>query len=594
MVLMFALVIALFTAVSGAVLWTMNHSGKLVSLLVASQKGNVSEQGESIVAQAKLVQQQHELLKQREQLSLDMAKALAERQLAVQIDREFVELNFWLTEIALSQAAESERKAAATRKRVEEALANLSKVADPQWHLEDMLAAINACVADITAASDAYLGEDRTLGNANFAKAKAKARVIAERLTLIRDALSAVVAAKQEQGMVINQQIGDLGKAITDAGAAMDASRTKVEAGGRSFEQMVADSELVIRFSTIALAICTVAGLLIAGLYSRQISRLLNQLVAQLSACAEEVVGAAGQVSTSSQILAEGASEQAASLEETSASLEELSSMTKRNAESATQAKSAAGQTRQVADTGARQMQAMVAAMEAIKAASADIAKILKTIDEIAFQTNILALNAAVEAARAGEAGAGFAVVADEVRALAQRCAAAAKETAVKIDDSVVKSQQGAHISAEVAKNFATIQEQIRHLDTLVAEIATASNEQSQGITQINAAVSQMDKVTQANAATAEESAAASEELNAQAETLKDTVVDLQQLVGGSAQPAASHVPAPAPVPRTPARKTRVLAPKSAPVAKLTPPGRDHGEQVVASANGHDDFFQSA
>ena len=169
-------------------------------------------------------------------------------------------------------------------------------------------------------------------------------------------------------------------------------------------------------------------------------------------------------------------------------------------------------------------MAAMQQAMEAIKAASQDITKILKTIDEIAVQTNILALNAAVEAARAGEAGAGFAVVAEEVRGLAQRCAAAAKETAVKIDDSVNKSEQGVQLSAQVAKSFHVIQEQILHLDQLVAEIATASSEQSQGIGQVTSAVAEMDKVTQANAASAEETAAASTELSGQAKNLNDTI----------------------------------------------------------------------
>ena len=171
--------------------------------------------------------------------------------------------------------------------------------------------------------------------------------------------------------------------------------------------------------------------------------------------------------------------------------------------------------------------------MEEINTSSRKIADIISVIDGIAFQTNILALNAAVEAARAGEAGAGFAVVADEVRNLAQRCAAAAKETAAKIEDRVKKSQQGAQISADVAKSFTEIQSQVRKLDQLVAEIASASTEQSQGIVQVNTAVSRMDKVTQNNAASAEESASASEELNAQAASLQEVVGELQVLVGG-------------------------------------------------------------
>jgi methyl-accepting chemotaxis protein len=220
-----------------------------------------------------------------------------------------------------------------------------------------------------------------------------------------------------------------------------------------------------------------------------------------------------------------------------------MSSMTKRNADHAQIAKETAVHTRQSADAGAAQMKTLLTAMDSIKAASEEVTKILKNIDEIAFQTNILALNAAVEAARAGEAGAGFAVVADEVRNLAQRCAFAAKETAMKIEDNVKRSQQGAQLSADVARSFSEIQTQVHQLDQLVAEIASASQEQSQGISQVNTAVIQMDQVTQTNAASAEESASASEELNGQAESLKDAVASLRQLVGDSGQSrSAEHI----------------------------------------------------
>jgi len=219
--------------------------------------------------------------------------------------------------------------------------------------------------------------------------------------------------------------------------------------------------------------------------------------------------------------------------------------MTRSNADHAQKANDLAKQARAAADKGADDMQAMNAAMEAIKASSNDIAKIIKTIDEIAFQTNILALNAAVEAARAGEAGMGFAVVADEVRNLAQRSAQAAKETAAKIEGAIRKTAQGVDISGKVAQTLNEIVTKARQVDELAAEVASASREQTQGITQINAAVGQMDKVTQSNAANAEESAAAAEQLNAQAEAMKTAVAAVLKLVGGTTRTtAASTVPA--------------------------------------------------
>ncbi len=329
--------------------------------------------------------------------------------------------------------------------------------------------------------------------------------------------------------------------------------------------------------SGIALA-TLVFSLTLAVAIVSSVSGVLRRSVNELSAGAEQGAAASAQVSAASQSLAEGASEQAASLEETSASLEELSSMTKRNAEGSQQARETAAAARTAADTGATQMQAMQGAMQSINTASADITKLLKTIDEIAFQTNILALNAAVEAARAGEHGAGFAVVAEEVRALAQRSAAAAKETAAKIEHAVAQSQQGVHISTEAGRSFADIQGRIRKLEELVTEIATASQEQSQGIGQITGAVSQMDKVTQGNASNAEETAAAAQELNAQAESLQGIVNSLQLLVGGGRSANTPANPAPAPV--------RAAAQPAAPSPRKP--------ALAGVKTGHDDFFRDA
>jgi methyl-accepting chemotaxis protein len=282
----------------------------------------------------------------------------------------------------------------------------------------------------------------------------------------------------------------------------------------------------------------------------------LQRLSDSLGEASCQVAQAADQVSTASQQLASGASEQASSLEETGASLNEMSSMTKRNAEGAVRANELARGARKAADTGATDMEQMHESMGAIKASSDDIAKIIKTIDEIAFQTNILALNAAVEAARAGTAGAGFAVVAEEVRALAQRSATASKETSEKIEAAITKTNQGVQISARVTQNLGEIVETVRKVDDLIAEVATASGEQNQGVDQINTAVTQMERITQNNAASAEESAAAAEQLRAQAIALQEAVDELSKIVGhkkqSSTEPVVKSNTEPAPPPPAP------------------------------------------
>ena len=247
----------------------------------------------------------------------------------------------------------------------------------------------------------------------------------------------------------------------------------------------------------------------------------LDEGLQQVALTTDQVAAASGQISVGSQSLAEGAAEQASALEEVSSSIEELASMTKQNAANAGEANTLASNARSGADKGLEAMTRMSQAIDDIKRSSDETAKIIKTIDDIAFQTNLLALNAAVEAARAGDAGKGFAVVAEEVRNLAQRSAEAAKNTANMIAESVKNADGGVQISQQVAGALEEIADGSRKVNDLVAEIAAASNEQSQGIEQIGAAVGQMDKVTQQNAANSEESASASEELSAQSEELR-------------------------------------------------------------------------
>jgi methyl-accepting chemotaxis protein len=308
----------------------------------------------------------------------------------------------------------------------------------------------------------------------------------------------------------------------------------EIDQADATMQQSASRAHAATWFASVSTVIAFLLAVGIGFLMSAMITRPIARVIEGLGDGSDQVSAAASQVATSSQHLADGSSNQASAIEETSSSLEEMSSMTRQNADNARLAndmmmKEAAPNFHLIEE----RMGTMEKAMQASVSASEETAKVIKTIDEIAFQTNLLALNAAVEAARAGEAGAGFAVVADEVRNLAMRATEAAKNTQDLISNSTGRIKEATTIYGQVSEAMGKNGEIAKKVSELVGEIAAASHEQAQGISQVNAAVVEMDKVAQQTAASAEESASAAEELNAQAEQMKHYIRDLVELVGG-------------------------------------------------------------
>jgi methyl-accepting chemotaxis protein len=361
---------------------------------------------------------------------------------------------------------------------------------------------------------------------------------------------------------------GELEPALTaflqTANALEDFNQKRGETAAINIQSAVSSARTSVWIGLLAVLIS-------AGVISMVIimgtTKILTRVTLSLSEAAERLSETSALVSAGSHTVAQNCVQQAASLEEVNATLEEMTSISIKNSHHAETAASIAQQTHSTAGSGSKHMSDLDTAIQDINSASDDIAAIIKTIDSIAFQTNILALNAAVEAARAGEAGLGFAVVANEVRTLAQRSAQAAHETAERIQGTITKTARTAQLSRQLKDTFVEIVKNANEVNQLDQNVAGYSKEQADGIRQVTTAVSALEKTTQANAANSEESAATVEELHAQSSTLKQNINELQQLVGGAPAP----VSAPSMPPRPPSYSGRPIVPHLSHGATLSP-----------------------
>lgn len=345
------------------------------------------------------------------------------------------------------------------------------------------------------------------------------------------------LSAESEAVMTESQALAAAIQASEDT--VFNASATAAEeAYGRA---QVSNLSIALASILLAALICFIV---------RGLGRSLRRTATKLRQGGEQVHMASAQVLTSAQTLAEGATEQAAALEQTSASMEEMSSRTRRNAESSAHTEALIGDVVGRVGESNQALRSMVESMQAIQMSSQEMSRIIRTIDDIAFQTRILSLNAAVEAARAGEVGKGFSVVADEVRKLAQRSAQAAKDTADLIEQCNRNAQAGVEKVYSVERAMSSITEGVDRAKGLVRDVAETSQQQVQGFTQVAQAIAQMEQVTQRTAAVAEESAAAAAELASEAEITVRLVTVLDDMVEGASAGAAPRRPAPPPIER--------------------------------------------
>ena len=320
------------------------------------------------------------------------------------------------------------------------------------------------------------------------------------------------------------ERLGSITDSIVSSAATLEASQ----------EQAIENDMQKLFMLALIFGLCSIAAAVLFAIFiTRGIVKQLTSNINELTYSANLVSNASVQLSSAGQQLSEGSAKQAASLEETSATMDQTSSMVKKNAENTREANSLSEEANKAAISGVSRMDSMIDSMDELKKSSTEIAKIIKIIDDIAFQTNMLALNAAVEAARAGDAGLGFAVVAEEVRNLAQKSAEAAKDTAEIIERNIELSAAGANISDEINESLKQITKKTEDVNHIIAEIAAAGDEQAKGTQQVTEAIGQIENVVQENAATAEESAASAEALQNQAFALENIISELNSLIKG-------------------------------------------------------------